>query len=364
MHKKLRLMKRVVILCLLISVVLSVNSAVAGTVEEALKANMKKVYDKALKNAGVKDFDGWCGNCTGYQLQAAGVFSGLKSANGNASYRLYKSSNPGSGLSVTAFPGKYESGSYTIKQICNLLNDINLDGLNTYAAFCFETGSSSADGQKYGHVLLVHAVFDGKVYWGESFGEQTRVASIASFASKYAESGKTYHFDGAVVFGYKELQERLYTKVDSDQRIGISVKASTAADTCRLQSAPYDEDKYNISVLEKDAIVNIEGAVDNRYGNRWYIVVDETGNRRGYVWSGDVEVCPMEKVTAYVISTKKRTFNDKDDQCYAKALPYEDSLTKGIMDKGEGFGVDAKLTNKHGNVWYRLTNGLFVYGAT
>lgn len=79
----------------------------AETIEQKLESDMKTIYAKALSSYGASSFNGYCGNCTGYQLKAAGVFNSVVAANGNQSYEKYKKSSPSSGASVTAFPGKY-----------------------------------------------------------------------------------------------------------------------------------------------------------------------------------------------------------------------------------------------------------------
>lgn len=350
--KRLFVMILVIVFC-----VLSVGSATADTVEDTLKANMKKVYKKALSLAGVSDFDGWCGNCTGYQLLAAGVFAKIKATDGNASYKLYKSAKPESGLSVTAFPGKYQNGSYTIKQILNILNEINLHGENTYAAFCFDTGWGD-DGKKFGHVLLVHAVYNGQVYWGESFGTTTRVDSIADFASYYAEDANGQkRFDGAVVFGYEELKARQYTSLDDTPRIAKSVKDSTAADTCRLQSMPYDQEKYYTGKLEKGTIVYLQGAVKNSHGNTWY----ETEDGK-FIYSGDLEI--LVEDASYTETKFGAVGISKNDECWLKDKPFEKAAPEKVgVAKGKTVEIVAKVTNSYGNIWYKTADGKYIYSG-
>ena len=363
MKKTFKGICNLIAICLFCAILLCPKVTMAGSIEDALIANMKSVYAKALSLAGRTEFGGMCGLCTGRQLQAAGVFNSYVGSDGNKAYKKYVASQPSSGVSVTAFPGKYESGSYTIEQICNLINDLNTIGENTYIAFCFETGSSSSAGQTYGHVLLVHAIYDGKVYWGESFGKQTRVASISDFASTYAHNGKTYHFDGAVAFGYKELQEKAFQRIDDTPRIAVSTKLSSSSDPCRLQSAPYDQRQYDIKLIEKGEIVYIKGAVENSYGNTWYCIVDVNDKPLGYIYKSDLEIKEDNAVF-----TLKESLNlmgvVKTNDGYQKDKPYEaaDHHNRTIA-KGKSVQIVASYTNSHNHVWYKTDEGYFIYSG-
>ena len=163
---------------------------------------------------GNEDFSGYCGRCTAYQLGRAGIFpmnttAGNNGWNGKDCNDNYKEIMPGNGMSVTLFPGENKGGSFTVAQVCNLLNESNLTGENTYTIFCYNKGSYSDMGQKNGHVLLVHSVYDGKVYWGEAGSPACNVDTIENFIKKnseYVQYGKTCRvFDGAISYSYTEL---------------------------------------------------------------------------------------------------------------------------------------------------------------
>ena len=182
-------------------------SAVTGvdpstqSVEQRLTAELSAAMAKAKQLSGDTNYNGLCGRCTGYQLYALGIFDRYIGCNGNRAYTVFKDLNASSGVARTLYPGVYQGGTYTITQILHLLDAANTDGHQQYTIFGFHTGTASLAGQTYGHVLLVHAVYQGKVYWCESFGKETRVATIADFASTYAQSGTVFQFDGAIAYG-------------------------------------------------------------------------------------------------------------------------------------------------------------------
>lgn len=188
---------------------------VQSTYAENTIAEREAALSSSLSSIrGTRDFNGYCGSCTAYQLGQAGLFSknttaGSNGWNGNQCYNQYKNTPPINGMTVTSFPGSAKGGDFTISEICNLLNESNTTGTNTYTIFCFNKGSSNEAGQTYGHVLLVHAVYNGKVYWGESFGSACRIDTITNFANtykQYYQNGKTcYVFDGAISYDYNPI---------------------------------------------------------------------------------------------------------------------------------------------------------------
>ena len=187
-----------------ISLIIATNFAFA---EVNVEEREQILTDRLITIRGYSDFNGLCGKCTAYQLGRAGIFSygtteGEYGYNGNQCYAIYKNLTPINGMTVTTFP----ASQYSIRQIINLLNDSNKAGQNTYAMFCFNKGSYTDAGQAYGHVLLVHAVYNGKVYWGESYDWTCRVFTIDEFVNTYSEyykDGKRCQvFDGAIVYNY------------------------------------------------------------------------------------------------------------------------------------------------------------------
>ena len=352
-------------LCRVVSIVLIVVLFVSlsGVSAGALTADEVKAREKALSSSlssvrGTKDFNGYCGSCTGYQLNRAGIFSSSGGYNGNASYDAYKKSKPLNNIAVTALPASRKGGSNTITSILNDLNNSNTEGKQTYAVFCWHTGTSSA-GMKYGHVLLVHAVYNGKVYWGESWGTKCRTASIAQFAKDYAaRSNGEYEFDGAVVFGYEAVKED--TSVAGVYRF-------TKADESR--SGPYEANSLVKSFKEGD-LITVKAGVTNKYNNVWYKTAEGT-----YVYSGDVD---LHYTT---VDTKKQNFTviGKESKVLAIKImldatsysaPYDGTISGQEFSKEKTvYKINSQVQsvetvkNKHGNIWYKLADGTFLYSG-
>lgn len=258
--------------------------AQAETIEERLVNELSTSYQRAKNLSGMSSFNGYCGACTGYQLQAVGLFNSYIGFNGNDAYNTLKNRTPDNGASVTLFPGAYKDGDYTIEQICNIINKSNEDGHQTYTVFGFHTGSSSSDGQAYGHVLLVHAIYNGNVYWCESFGSATRVASISSFASTYATSGNVFKFDGAIAYNLFKGEELVtgYSRVLPDGDYAI-ISVGNAASILAITGGEFPAQNganvqiYNVSNPDNFDVASWDAWTIN-YNNQFYQIHQKDSN--------------------------------------------------------------------------------------
>ncbi|MCD7732387.1 MAG: hypothetical protein LUH56_02980 [Oscillospiraceae bacterium] len=155
---------------------------------------MQTYYDIALKNSKKSSFSGYCGTCVAYQLSALGITTKVINRNGNELYDYYKNlSKTTGGYKVTA----YAASKYNIKTLLtNLNNEVSYTD-NSYLMLGFQTGSDSANGQQYGHALLIYRIADGYVYYTESFGStNTLCKTIAQFSSYYSSMS----YEGAILF--------------------------------------------------------------------------------------------------------------------------------------------------------------------
>lgn len=174
------------------------------TKEEALISRMARNYIAARGYSGREDFAGLCGECVGFQLFALGIFPGGAAPDANLCFEHYSEREPREGYEKMIFPSPLNGGEYTLESICRTLDGMNPDGRLTCTVFCFQKGSWSDLGQTYGHVLLVYAVYNGKVYWKESNDKRNHVESIEEFCKRYSESYGRYVFDGAITFKQSE----------------------------------------------------------------------------------------------------------------------------------------------------------------
>lgn len=169
--------------------------------EAALLQEMNRIYYRAKKYSGYDDFGGYCGICVGFQLFAAGVMGSGGCADGNKAWDYLKEKEQKAGFQKLLFPAERMGGEYTLESICEELNALNTAGESMYAVFCFHTGTYGLRGETYGHVLLVHAVYNGKVFWKEAKSRaRAQVESIETFCERYREDRGAYIPDGAVVF--------------------------------------------------------------------------------------------------------------------------------------------------------------------
>jgi|GEM_PF-2889296 len=173
-----------------------VSSAACGMADFALAqegktANeiiqqIKDTYTAAKQLNGGNSFNGWCGNYVGYQLQVLGINTSCVGGNGNNQFDYYcnKTQTTG-GYGIVAYPSSSYSITSALNEMCSSGNVYNI-------LVGFTTGWGS-DGQLYGHVMFIHAIIDGTVYYSESFsgtyGNEGAPISctISQFASRYGQ---------------------------------------------------------------------------------------------------------------------------------------------------------------------------------
>lgn len=193
-------------LCLIIALLLTLSSAAALAQQTAadrdteIRDYIREIYAQSLEWAELDSFQGYCGICVGCQMYFIGIHYGSNCDDGNAAYEnLLYEKKPREGWDFQAFPCENMKGSYTLESICREINDTNEDRDYTFTVFCFHTGRNDPWGMRFGHALLVYAIFDDTVYWTETASGEPLVASIADFCARYAENEDgAYIPDGAV----------------------------------------------------------------------------------------------------------------------------------------------------------------------
>lgn len=168
---------------------------------EQLTEQIRSIYKKAKKAARKKSFKGKCGYYVGLQLQKLGINKKYVGSNGNRAFDIYKDKTETSGgYSITAYPAK----NYTLKEALEAIERDDPHARNILVGF--EKGTSKA-GKKYGHVMFIHGIENGMVYFSDSYAQtvdgkrykegEPIVCSIETFAAKY----KKYKLDGVIHFG-------------------------------------------------------------------------------------------------------------------------------------------------------------------
>ena len=175
---------------------LRVNAAA----EESLRRQIEDTYAAAKKRARRKSFKGYCGAYVANQLVVLGINTSYLSANGNNTFELYRDLEITSGgYRVTA----YGARDYTLEEALRAIMGRNTAVRNILVGF--QKGTSSA-GKKYGHVLFIHGIRNGKVFYSDSCARivddvkyregEPIVCSLESFLDQYAG----YKLDGVVHF--------------------------------------------------------------------------------------------------------------------------------------------------------------------
>lgn len=142
-----------------------------------------------------KNYKGLCGLYVAFQLRALGIFQENRSfyGNGNTWYR---------GVGI-----QHVSKSYVLKKYRGALcleNIVKENGSPVYnIVVCTNSG-------RYGHVLFIHAIIDGKMYFTDSFkfhnieAGRLHIMTIPGFKNRYSAKGHTFlgalHFKERAVF--------------------------------------------------------------------------------------------------------------------------------------------------------------------
>ena len=170
-----RILTFILAFTLLICVLPQPESHAAQTEEYRVTQLVESTYKAALKAVGRQSFRGWCGSAVDWQVQTLGITTKVVGANGNDQYDKYKNSAYSSGgYRIKAYP----ASSYDLKEALNAISDNGTK--NAYNILVGFQKTNTTAGQKYGHVVFIHAILDGIVYFTESF-------SITIAGKKYAE---------------------------------------------------------------------------------------------------------------------------------------------------------------------------------
>ena len=142
-----------------------------------------------------KNYKGLCGLYVAFQLKALGVFQESRPyyGNGNTWYRGVGTQHVSKNYVLKKYPG--------IGCLENIVRD---NGSPVYnIVLCTNSG-------RYGHVLFIHAIIGGKMYFTDSFkfhnieAGKLHVMTIPNFKNRYLDKGHTFlgalHFKEKAVF--------------------------------------------------------------------------------------------------------------------------------------------------------------------
>ena len=177
--------------------------------DEALYRQIQDTYKAAKKRARRSSFKGYCGAYVANQLVVLGINTSYLSANGKNTYDIYRKINcTTGGYAVTTFSAK----EYTLSEALTAIMKRDPSACNILVGF--QKGVSKS-GKKYGHVLFIHGIRNGKIYYSDSSSRtidevkykegEPIICSLASFVDEYAK----YKLDGVVHFQKGENGQKL-----------------------------------------------------------------------------------------------------------------------------------------------------------
>lgn len=176
-----------------------------GKTRDQIIQQIKDTYSRAKKKAGCSSFSGFCAWYVNWTLALLGINSSYVEGNGNREFDNYcNKTQTNAGCPITAYP----ASNYSLSSALNTItHNGTVDAYNILVGF--EKGSSSPDGQKYGHTCFIHAIIGGQVLFSESFAARVDnvsyaegapiECSISTFCAWY--NAWTTQLDGVIYFG-------------------------------------------------------------------------------------------------------------------------------------------------------------------
>lgn len=168
--------------------------------DDVLCRQIKDTYKAAKKRSRRRSFKGYCGAYVANQLVVLGINTSYLSANGKNTYDIYRR------MSVTSGGYRiktYGAKKYTLSEALRAIMEEDPSARNILVGF---QRSTSRSGRKYGHVLFIHGIKNGKIHFSDSCSRtiddikykegEPIVCSLASFVDQYAKC----KLDGVVHF--------------------------------------------------------------------------------------------------------------------------------------------------------------------
>ena len=191
------------------------TAPVKGTYDEGLYRQIQDTYKAARKRSRRRSFKGYCGAYVANQLVVLGINKSYLSANGKNTYDIYRKLEcTTGGYHVTTYSAK----KYSLQEALSTI--IGKDPSATNILVGFQKGVSRS-GRKYGHVLFIHGVRNGKIYYSDSSARtidevkykegEPIVCSLSTFVEQYAK----YKLDGVVHFQKETGKKAVDTQLSS-----------------------------------------------------------------------------------------------------------------------------------------------------
>lgn len=280
----------IIIACLLmvLSLPLAVHAATDISKEDAVKAEVRRIYTKCQETAQMESFDGYCGLMTSHQLWHLGINDTLgPTYDGNKQFDRYSEMSVTSGgYRVTAYPAQ----EYTLDQALSAITRGGTqDAENILVGF---EATNTEAGSVYGHAMVIHTIMDGKVYFVENYSTYIAgaegnviVLTIPEFVSFY-EGWTT--LDGVIHFGnrrYSDSCQSFATDLFLRARFGSSLRS----EPCLLG----ENDSTRLRSVTAGELLHATAVYMNNQGERFYRIDD--GEQIGYVTANAVSLVSVSE---------------------------------------------------------------------
>lgn len=243
-----------------------------------------------------------------------------------------------------------------------------------YSASSFKMNSTHADWQSY---QIVKEPTTSMGVYCQPYTDVTKVAALAKDEIVYVDKNHTRTIN-SVTWGYCKTLSGTYgwmkisdasecvqventgevTVIDNIPRIAVSAKVMTGdadTDQCYIKTGPY-EAETTVRVEDKDTVIYLTGAVENQYGNTWYVTEDGY-----YVFADDIDI-KVANATNQSDTEFEAIGIASTDKCVVKERPYGASVQVGKHEMGTATDIVGKIINNYGNTWYRQADGTYVSG--
>ena len=323
MGRKLsRILSAVLAMLILVAALVPASTSLAAPSEGDIIKQIRKTYKKALSSFDKDSFDGYCGSLVNSQLYILGITAGTVHNNGNEEYDEYCDQDVTSGgFRVKAYPAR----RFTLREaLLDITQNGTRDAYNVLVGF---ERTKSVAGRRYGHAVFVHGIFDGMVYFVESYDLRMNgttypegspiICSIEDFCDYYAST--TVELDGVIEFGLKDYE-------DHCDRYSANLLAAVTADT-QIMSQPCTAETSAASTLIRQVSagekLTVIGLYQNPVGEYWY------QTEEGYVPAGCMQAEDM-------------FFDD---------VTVEDAVAPTVLRKSGTFKVKGVVSAKHNSVY-------------
>lgn len=262
-----------VLCCLLLLLLVPVSAKAENfSLREIVMQEAHDSYYKNLASTGRTSYNGSCGLMVSHQLYNLGINKRRVSFDGNNNYDYYSQlEKTTGGYYITA----YSAEGYTLKEA---LDAVTMDGRrdvkNVLVGFQW---TNTEAGAKFGHVMLINGIVNGKVYFVESFdcplgGPEGSVisCSIKEFAAYY---DKWASFEGIIHFGmgtYHDVCPHVTTDITIQTRFATTLRSEPAVlgqqGCVRLRSVAPGERLRAIAIYETEHTYYYQVETNDGYG--------------------------------------------------------------------------------------------------